>query len=82
MACLLLFAIPSRRRGWLAMVGMLGFLFVFTGGVLACGGGGGGNGGGGGTIIPGTTAGTYVVTVTCTSASAPATTGTLTLTVQ
>ena len=82
LACLLLFAIPSRRRGWLAMVGMLGFLFVFTGGVLACGGGGGGNGGGGGTIIPGTTAGTYVVTVTCTSVSAAATTGTLTLTVQ
>src|ERR1019366_3189018 len=71
LACLLLFGIPGRRRRWRTMLGMLLFLVALTGSVLACGGGGGGSGGGGrgggGSSNPGTTAGTYTVTVTGTS---------------
>jgi hypothetical protein len=80
----LLFFIP-RNRSRFKVLGMLGFLFLLTGGMLACGGGGnsgGGGGGGGGNSIPGTTAGTYVVTVTCTSGSTTLSSGTLTLHVQ
>ncbi len=80
LACLLLLGIPARRRSWRTMLGMLVFLVALTGGVLACGGGGGG-GGGGGTSNPGTTAGTYTITVTGTSGSTTST-GTVTLTVQ
>ena len=63
---------------------MMGFLLLLAGGMLACGGGssGGGGTGGGGNSIPGTTAGTYVVTVTCSSGSTALSTGTLTLHVQ
>ena len=72
LACLLLFGIPARRRSWRTILGMLAFLVVLTGGVLACGGKGGG--GGGGTSNPGTTAGTYTVTVTGVSGSLTQTT--------
>jgi subtilase family serine protease len=83
LACLLIFGIPARRRSWRTMLGMLGILLIVTGGVLACGGGGGsGGGGGGGTSIPGTTAGAYTVTVTCTSGGTTLAIGTLTLNVQ
>jgi hypothetical protein len=81
LACILLFGIPARRRSWRTMLGMLMFLVALTGGVLACGGGGGSGGGGGGTSNPGTTAGTYTVTVTGTSGTTTAT-GTVTLNVQ
>ncbi|MGA3160553.1 MAG: S53 family peptidase [Terracidiphilus sp.] len=80
LACLLFFGIPARRRSWRIMFGMLGFLLIVTGGVLACGSGG--SGGGGGTSIPGTTAGAYTVTITCTSSGTTLSTGTLTLNVQ
>jgi subtilase family serine protease len=82
LACLLLFGIPARRRSWRTMLGMLGFLLIVTGGVLACGGGGSSGSGGGGTYTSGTTAGAYTVTVTCTSSGATLSTGTLTLNVQ
>jgi hypothetical protein len=83
LALALFFGIPTRRRSWRAMLGMLLSIAFLTGGVLSCGGGGGGGSGsgGGGTSIPGTTPGTYTVTVTGIS-GAIAATGTLTLTVQ
>ena len=84
LACLLLIAIPARRRkGW-AMLGMLALLLALSSGLLACGGSlgsGGGNGGGGGGGTAGTTAGTYTITVTGTSGTLSQT-GTVTLTVQ
>ena len=83
LACLLLFGIPARRRNWRTVLCLLVLLVFLVGGVLSCGGGGGsgGGGGGGGGGNPGTTAGTYTVTVTGTSGSTTAT-GTVTLTVQ
>jgi hypothetical protein len=72
LACVLLFVIPTRRRRWRTMLGII-VLFAFSAfGIVSCGGGGGGgsnNGGGGGTSNPGTTAGTYTVTVTGTAGS-------------
>jgi hypothetical protein len=70
---MLLFCLPRRRRAWQAVLGMAASLIILSSGIIACGGGGGG--GGGGTPIPGTTAGTYVVTVTGASGaiSVPAT---------
>ena len=70
--------IPARRRSRRTRLSLLFFLLALTGGLLACGGGGSGGGGGGN---PGTTAGTYVITVTGTSGSTTAA-GTVTLTVQ
>ncbi|HXR39214.1 MAG TPA: Ig-like domain repeat protein [Terracidiphilus sp.] len=55
---LLLFFVVPRRRNWMAMLGLL-VLFA-AGAAVGCGGGGGGGGGGN----PGTTPGTYTVTVT------------------
>src|SRR5208337_2439293 len=77
LACLLLFVIPGWRRRWRATLAMVALLVALACGVLACGGG---------TSIcnsinPGTTAGTYTITVTGTSGSTTAT-GTVTLTVQ
>ncbi len=80
LACILLFGIPGRRCSWRRMHGLLTLLVALTCGVLACGGGGR-NVVNCGPIIPGTTAGTYIVTVTGTSGSTTAT-GTVTLTVQ
>jgi subtilase family serine protease len=81
LACLLFFCTPTRRRSWRVIFAMLGVLSVLTGGIAACGGGGGG-GGRSVTNIPGTTAGTYAVTVTCASGSTVLSTGTLTVHVQ
>ena len=81
LACVLLFGIPQRRRRLRKMLGMLILLIALTGGVLACGGGSGGISICPTPITPGTTAGTYTVTVTGTSGSTTAT-GTVTLTVQ
>jgi len=76
LACLLLFGIPVQRSSWRTMLGALALLVALSGSLLACGGGGGG-----GTTIPGTTAGTYTVTVTGASGSTTAT-GTVAVTVQ
>jgi hypothetical protein len=84
LACILLFCVPMRRRGWRAVFGVLALLFALAGGMLACGGGGGsggGGGGGGGGGISGTTSGAYTITVTATSGSTSAT-STVALTVQ
>ncbi|HEX3472105.1 MAG TPA: FG-GAP-like repeat-containing protein [Silvibacterium sp.] len=88
LACILFFGIPARRRSWRTMLAMLFFLAFLTGGLLSCGGGGsggggagGGSGGGGGTSNPGTTAGTYTITVTGTAGATTATEA-VTLTVQ
>jgi hypothetical protein len=84
-ACLVFFGIPSRRRSWRSMLGMLALLFMLTGGLIACAkkssGDGGGGGGGGGGGIAGTTAGAYTITVTGTSGTTTET-DTITLTVQ
>jgi hypothetical protein len=72
LACLLLLISPSQRRRWRTMLGMVIFLAALTSGFLACGGGS--SGGGGGTTTPGTTAGTYTITVTATSGTLTATT--------
>jgi len=83
LACILLLWTPMRRRNWRIMLGMVLLFIALAGGLFACGGGsgGGGGGGGGGTSNPGTTAGTYTITVTGTSGSTTDT-GTVTLTVQ
>jgi hypothetical protein len=75
LACALFFWIPKKRRSWLAMFLLLVFLGSMAG--MACGGGGGGGNNGN----PGTTPGTYTVTVTGTSGSLSHNT-TVTLTVQ
>ena len=81
LACVLLFGVSKRRRGWQTMLGLIVFLIFLSSGVLSCGGGGSGGGGGGGGGTPGTTAGDYTVTVTGTSGTMTAT-GTVSLTVQ
>jgi hypothetical protein len=75
LACMLLIGIPARRR-WRSGLGMLALLITLVGGMLACGGGGC-------TVPnnPGTTAGTYTITVTGTSGLVTAT-NTVILTVQ
>jgi hypothetical protein len=86
LACVLLICIPVRRRNWRRVLGMLFLLASFTG-LFSCGGGGGsggsggGGGGGGGGSNPGTTAGSYTITVTATSGSITQT-GTVVLNVQ
>jgi hypothetical protein len=83
LACVLLFGIPARRRHWRTTLGVFALLLVFTGGAIACGSGGGSGSGssGGGTSTPGTTAGTYTITIEGTSGSTVAT-NTIQLTVQ
>ena len=82
LACIVLFGFTARRRRWQTMLSLFVFLIALSGGVLSCGGGGsGGGGGGGGNGSPGTTAGTYTVTVTGTSGATTAT-GAVSLTVQ
>ena len=76
-AVILMFAIPRRRRTWLAMLVLLAI--VGSLGFAGCGGGSGGGGGGGNS---GTSAGTYTIKVTGTSGSTSATIASVTLTVQ
>jgi N-acetylneuraminic acid mutarotase len=80
LASLFLFVIPKRNRTWRSMFS-LGLLFmVLVGGVVGCSGNGGGvacpN-----VVTSGTTAGTYIITVTATSGAIKKT-GTVTMTVQ
>lgn len=82
LAALLLFGIPARRRNWRGMVAIILLLGALATGAVACGGGGsGGGGGGGGGGTPGTTAGSYTVTVTGTAGTVVQTT-TFTVNVQ
>jgi len=81
-ACVLLFGIPGRRRNLRTALGMLVLLVTLAGGVFACGSGSSNGGGGSGVPSnPGTTAGTYMITVTGISGSTAATVP-ITLTVQ
>ncbi|WP_162601370.1 chitobiase/beta-hexosaminidase C-terminal domain-containing protein [Occallatibacter savannae] len=89
-AAVLLFAFPIRRRRWRSLIGALLFVFLLNavtgcGGTnkpLNSGGGGGGTGtGGGGAVSPGTTPGSYTITVTGTSGASTAST-TVNFTVQ
>ena len=79
LALVFLFGIPKRRRNWLAMIGLLVFFVSLA--ATGCGGGGGGGNNGGGTSNPGTTSGTYTVTVTGASTNISKTTA-VTVTVQ
>ena len=79
LALAFLFGIPRRRRNWMAMLGVFCLLVSIAG--IGCGGGSTNSGGGGGTSIPGTTAGTYTITITGTSGSTVVT-NTAVLTVQ
>jgi Bacterial Ig-like domain (group 3)/FG-GAP-like repeat len=83
LACVLLFGIPARRRGWPRFLGMLILLASVATVLAGCGGGGSGSGTGGtsNTASGGTTAGTYTVTITGTS-GAMVKTSTVTLTVN
>ena len=83
LALIFFFGGYRRRRARWAVFGL--FTLLLTIGTLACGsgsGGAGGGGGGGGTTIPGTTVGTYTITVTGTSGGISSTVGTVALTVQ
>lgn len=81
LACILLFGIPAQRRHWRALLGSMLLLGSLANGVLACGGGGDSNSKPTPTSIPGTTAGSYVVTLT--GVSGPITASTqINLTVQ
>jgi len=89
LACVALLFVPWRRRSWLAKgrswLALLAWLALFAAMAgMGCGGGsatGGGGGGGGGQTNPGTTAGTYTVTITGVSGGMTET-GTVALTVQ
>jgi len=76
LAVLVFFGIPARRRSWRNMLAIL-IALVALGALSSCGGKSNGGGGGGN---PGTTPGTYTVTVTGTSGNITQTT-TITLTV-
>jgi hypothetical protein len=78
LACFLLVGVSAPRRRWRRILELLALLLIVTGGVCACGGNGGGGGPKGN---PGTTAGTYTITVTG-SSGAVTETGTISLTVQ
>jgi hypothetical protein len=80
LACILLIAVP-RRRNWRMMIGIAGLLIAFGTGLSSCSGGGGGGQSPGGTVNPGTTPGTYILTVNATSGSVT-TSNSVTLTVQ
>jgi N-acetylneuraminic acid mutarotase len=81
LAGLFLFIIPRRSRAWRSILSLVFSLVALSGGLVACS-----SGGGNGVACPpivtfGTTAGTYIVTVTGTS-GAITKTGTVTVTVQ
>ena len=76
LAFILLVGIPARGRSKRKRLGALVFLMILAGGLLACG-----SSGGSGPSNPGTTPGTYTITVTGTSGSTTAT-APVTLTVQ
>jgi hypothetical protein len=79
LACVALFWIPSRRRALRNMLTIVALFVAIGGGLLACGSGSKTVGGGGGN--PGTTSGSYTITVTATSGATSVTTP-ITLTVQ
>ena len=91
LACVVLLFVPLRKRKWLTQgrTGLTRSLLILIAGMalfaamagMGCGGGGNAGGGGGGQSNPGTTPGTYTVTITGIS-SGMTETGTVALTVQ
>jgi N-acetylneuraminic acid mutarotase len=79
LACILLFSISARRKGW-TILGLLVLIFSVAGSALGCGGSRSGGGSGAGESF-GTTPDTYVITVTGTSGTITET-GMASLTVQ
>jgi subtilase family serine protease len=79
LAVLVFFVVPSRRRSWRALLGIL-VIFVVVGSISACGGGSINSGGG----STGTPQGSYTFTVTATGnpAVTPAPTTTFSVTVN
>ena len=77
LALLALLGIPAQRRKWQSLLGLLAVLAVLSA-VTACGGGGGGGAGTTQPTNPGTTAGTYTITVTGTGNDSAKTTATTT----
>jgi subtilase family serine protease len=84
LACLLLLRTPARLRRWRAILGTVLLLISFAGGMLACGGGSGSNASNGtkSTGDPGTTAGSYIVTITGTAPGATTATATIGVTID
>lgn len=81
LAGLLLLVIPKRSWAWRSVLSLALLFIVLVGGVVACSGGGGGQVACPTVVKSGTTAGTYVLTVTGTS-GAVTEAGTVTVTVQ
>jgi hypothetical protein len=79
LAFLVFLGIPSRRRSWRQMLGVL-MLIAALAGLSSCGGGGS-SGGGTTPTDPGTTAGTYTFTVQATGTPTVTPTVTTTFTV-
>jgi hypothetical protein len=82
LAGLFLFVTPRRSRAWRAILCLVLSFVALGGGLVACSGGGSGRvvpcfG----SLTPGTTAGTYIITVAATS-GAITKTGTVIVTVQ
>jgi hypothetical protein len=80
LACLLLFGIAPRRRKIRAMLGMFLLFVALASCIMACGGGSSGTACNN-VVTPGTTAGSYTITVTGANGSATVN-NTVTLTVQ
>jgi subtilase family serine protease len=72
LACLLFIGVGKQARRWRAMLGALLMLFFLSGAMMACGGSGGNNTGPTAPADPGTTVGTYVVTLTGTAGTTTA----------
>jgi N-acetylneuraminic acid mutarotase len=81
LASLFLFVIPRRSRAWRAIFSLILSFVALSGGLVACSSGGGGGVACPAILIPGTTTGNYIITVTATS-GAITKTGTVTVTVQ
>jgi N-acetylneuraminic acid mutarotase len=67
LASLFLFVIPRRSRAWRAIFSLILSFVALGGGLVACRSGGGGGVGCPAILIPGTTTGNYIITVTATS---------------
>jgi hypothetical protein len=80
LACLLLFGIAPKRRKIRAMLGMVLLFAALAGGMMACGGSG--SKACTNVVTPGTTAGSYTITLNGASGSTTAPSATFTLTVQ
>jgi N-acetylneuraminic acid mutarotase len=81
LASLFLFVIPRRSRAWRAIFSLILSFVALSGGLVACSSGGGGGAGCPAILIPGTTTGNYIITVTATSGTITKT-ETVTVTVQ